>query len=135
MKKTANQNIKPITTTINEKQHLEIGGCDLVELAQQYGTPLMVYDYQTIKSICEDYKNAFVNYPNIQMLYASKAFMTKGICQIVSKYGFGFEEIEWLYSHIKAINENEIIFYNSVNTLSQDKIEKIKRYFYGNNII
>ena len=53
----------------------------------------------------------------------------------LQKYGFGFEEIEWLYSHIKAINENEIIFNNSVNTLSQDKIEKIKRYFYGNNII
>jgi len=37
---TANQSIKPVTTKINENGHLEIGGCDLVELAEKYGTPL-----------------------------------------------------------------------------------------------
>ncbi|MBO5947982.1 diaminopimelate decarboxylase [bacterium] len=125
MKKTANQNIKPITTTINGKQHLEIGGCDLVELAQQYGTPLMVYDYQTIKSICEDYKNAFANYPNIQMLYASKAFMTKGICQIVSKYGFGFDLVsggEIYTAHSANVDMATTLFNGNNKTLDEIKL-------------
>ena len=52
----------------------------------------------------------------------------------LQKYGFGFEEIEWLHQHIKTINENEIKFSSSVKTLSQDKIDRIKRYFYENNI-
>ena len=45
---TANQSIKPVTTKINENGHLEIGGCDLVELAEKYGTPLYVFDEKTI---------------------------------------------------------------------------------------
>lgn len=52
----------------------------------------------------------------------------------LQKYGFGFEEIEWLYQYIKTINENEIKFNSSVKTLSQDKIDRIKRYFYETNI-
>lgn len=52
----------------------------------------------------------------------------------LQKYGFGFEDIEWLYPHIKTINENEIKFNSSVMTLSQDKIDRIKRYFYETNI-
>ena len=57
--KTANQNIKPITTKVNESGNIEIGGCDLVELANTYGTPLYVYDEQTIRSITKSYRDAF----------------------------------------------------------------------------
>ena len=52
----------------------------------------------------------------------------------LQKYGFGFEDIEWLYPHIKMINENEIIFNNSINTLPLNKLQKIQRYCYENNI-
>lgn len=89
--KTANQDIRPVTTRINEKGNLEIGGCDLVDLANQYGTPLYVYDEATIRSITGSYKNAFKEYPNIKMMFASKAFMTKAICKIMSEEGFGLD--------------------------------------------
>ena len=39
------------TMKINYKQHLEIGGCDTVELAKQYGTPLYVMDEELIGKI------------------------------------------------------------------------------------
>lgn len=84
---TANQSIKPVTTKINENGHLEIGGCDLVELAEKYGTPLYVFDEKTIRTIANEYKTAFKDYPNINMLYAAKAFMTKAICKIMSSEG------------------------------------------------
>ena len=38
---------------------MEIGGCDLVDLTEKYGTPLYVIDEKTLRSICRDYKKAF----------------------------------------------------------------------------
>lgn len=89
--KTANQNIKPITTKINEKGNIEIGGCDLTELANQYSTPLYIFDEQTIRSITKSYKDAFKSYPKMRMMFASKAFMTKAICKIMQEEGFGLD--------------------------------------------
>ena len=89
--KTANQNIKPITTKVNEQGNIEIGGCDLVDLANTYGTPLYVYDEQTIRSMTNSYKDAFKSYPKMKMMFASKAFMTKSICKIMEQEGFGLD--------------------------------------------
>lgn len=89
--KTANQNIKPITTKVNGNGNIEIGGCDLVELANQYGTPLYIYDEETIRSIAKSYKDAFKDYPKIKMMFASKAFMTKAMCRIMQQENFGLD--------------------------------------------
>ena len=88
---TANQNIKPVTTRINENNNLEIGGCDLVELANTYGTPLYVFDEETIRSMTKSYKNAFKDYPHINMMFAAKAFMNKAMCKIMQQEGFGLD--------------------------------------------
>jgi len=89
--KTANQDIKPVTTKINSKGCLEIGGCDLIELANKYGTPLYVYDEATVRSMTGSYKDAFKNFPKINMMYAAKAFMNKAICKIMQQEGFGLD--------------------------------------------
>ena len=89
---TANQSLKPVTTKINDKNHLEIGGCDLVDLAEKYGTPLYVYDEKTIRTIAKQYKEAFSAYPKVSMLYASKAFMTKAVVRILDEEGFFFND-------------------------------------------
>ena len=54
---TPNQNIKPITTKTNERGNLEIGGCDLVEVAKKHGTPLYLYCEKTIREIKKSQKN------------------------------------------------------------------------------
>jgi len=91
--KTANQFLKPVTYKINDNQHIEIGGCDLVELAEKYSTPLYVYDEKTIRTIAYQYKDAFKSYPKVSMLFASKAFMTKAIVRILDEEGFGFDMV------------------------------------------
>lgn len=88
---SVNQFLKPITT--EEKEHLTIGGCDLVELAKKYGTPLYVMDEATIRKICKDYKDAFKDYSNIKMMFASKALCTSGIIRILDDEGFGFDTV------------------------------------------
>ena len=65
--KCINQNIKPLNTKINEKGNLEISGCDVVELAKNFKTPLYVMDEQTLVKMANDYKKAFSKYENIKI--------------------------------------------------------------------
>ena len=60
---------------VNNSNHLEIGGCDAVELAKEYGTPLYVMDEDRIRSNMRDYKNAIDSYynGNGKAYFASKA--------------------------------------------------------------
>ena len=78
---TVNQNIRPLNTRRNNKGNLEISGCDTVELAEKYGTPLYVMDEVTLRTIAREYKNAFKNYKKVNMMYASKALMTAQIAK------------------------------------------------------
>ncbi|DAA96006.1 TPA: diaminopimelate decarboxylase [Candidatus Gastranaerophilales bacterium HUM_9] len=88
---TTNQHIKP--ATVERKENLFIGGCDTVELAKKYGTPLYVVDETTLRNICHDYKNAFKSYPHTRMMYASKALCTSTIVKILDEEGFGFDTV------------------------------------------
>ncbi len=88
---TTNQHIKP--ATVERKENLFIGGCDTVELAKKYGTPLYVVDETTLRNICHDYKNAFKSYTHTRMMYASKALCTSAIVKILDEEGFGFDTV------------------------------------------
>ncbi|MBR2916551.1 MAG: diaminopimelate decarboxylase, partial [Clostridia bacterium] len=65
--------------SVNEKGNLSMGGCDVYELAQKYGTPLYIMDEDDIRKNCRIYKNAMKKYydGNGLVLYASKAFSCK----------------------------------------------------------
>ena len=117
MKNTANQHLQPITTKINNENHLEIGGCDLVNLAKEYKTPLYIIDEETLRSICKDYKRAFDSYENtVQFLYASKALCTKAIFKIISSEGFGCDVVSEgeLYTALSAGMKPENILFSAV---------------------
>ena len=47
------------TQTINEQGHLEVGGCDTVELAANFSTPLYVVDEEALRQRCIEYRAAF----------------------------------------------------------------------------
>ena len=127
---SVNQFIKPITT--EEKKHLFIGGCDTVELANQYGTPLYVIDEATLRGICIDYKNAFKDYKNIKMMYASKALCTSAIIRILDEEGFGFDTVSAgeIYTVYKAgVDMSKVLFNGSNKT--QREIELALDYNVG----
>ena len=44
--------------SVNEKGHLTFAGCDTVELAEKYGTPLYLMDEDKIREHVRCYKNA-----------------------------------------------------------------------------
>ena len=61
---------------INSAGHLVIGGCDAIDLAKEYGTPLYVMNEAVIRNNLRAYKNAFEKYygGNGRAYFASKAF-------------------------------------------------------------
>ncbi|MFQ6133926.1 MAG: diaminopimelate decarboxylase, partial [Armatimonadota bacterium] len=77
------------TQTINARGHLEVGGCDCVELAREYGTPLYVLDEALIRENCRRYRRVFeaAYPPGVNVAYAGKALLTQAICKLMAQEG------------------------------------------------
>ena len=122
MTSSTNQSLKPITTTINSYGNIEIGGCDLTKLAKDFKTPLYVIDEKTLRSICQDYKNAFAKYSKVNFMYASKALCTSAIAAILADEGFGFDTVssgEIYTVHNADANMSKVLF-NGNNKTSEE---------------
>jgi diaminopimelate decarboxylase len=79
---------------INESGHLEIGGCDLVDLTRTYGTPLQVIDESLLRQNCRDYFTSFQSGGHSDLvLYASKALLNKAICRIIQEENLGLDVV------------------------------------------
>jgi len=74
------------TAKMNRENHLEVGGCDTVKLAQKFGTPLFVYDVAHIRAQARGFKQTF-NQLGIKnkVVYASKAFSCLAIYQVLKE--------------------------------------------------
>ncbi len=82
------------TVKINEKNHLEVGGVDTIDLAEKYGTPFMVYDIQTVKNNINEFKEALKNYTQkTEISYASKAFSAVAMYQILKGEGISIDVV------------------------------------------
>jgi len=84
--------VLPITAGINKDNHLEIGGCDVVDLAKVFGTPLFVMDEVTIRTQCKKYFSSFQKLnKDTEVIYASKAFISLAMCQIIQEEGLSLD--------------------------------------------
>ena len=84
--------IYPHTTVHNAAGHLEIGGCDVVDLAREFGTPLFIYDEQTLRDQCRAYRAAFGARSDLfEIVYASKAFSCRAMAQLVAQEGLSID--------------------------------------------
>lgn len=111
------------TMKINHLGHLEIGGCDVVDLAKKYGTPLIVLDEALIRQTCRQYYHSFVErYQNAEVIYASKAFMTPAICKIVDSEGLGLDVVSGgeLYTALQADFPSSKIYFHGNNKSPQE---------------
>ncbi|MBQ9688820.1 diaminopimelate decarboxylase [bacterium] len=107
----------PITMRRNSQGNLELGGCDLVELAKKYSTPLYVFDEQSLRQMLHQYKEAFSRYSNVQLLYASKACLNTAIAKIASDEGFGFDVVSGgeIYTVYKSKADMSKVVFNGSN--------------------
>lgn len=81
------------TQCVNDRGHLEIGGCDTVELAQRFGTPLYVVDETFLRENCRRYKQAFEKrYPGeTEVSYAGKAFIIQAVTRVIDEEGLALD--------------------------------------------
>ena len=84
----------PDTTDTNSDGHLTIGGCDAVDLVEEYGTPLYVLDESTLRSRCRQFADAFTTrYSDAQAVYASKAYINPALARIFAEEGMGLDVV------------------------------------------
>lgn len=112
--------------TINERGHLEIGGCDVTELAAEFGTPLYILDEALIRKQCRAYVAGFrAAYPDFRVIYAAKALITTAICRIIEEEGLSLDVVSGgeLYTALQAGFPPERIFFHG-NNKSPREIEE-----------
>ena len=93
------------TQRVNDDGHLEVGGCDTVELAEEFGTPLYVVDETHLRQQCREYRKRFAErLPAATICFASKALTTTAICRIIDQESLSLEvsSAGELYTAIQA---------------------------------
>ena len=110
--------------SVNENNHLTIGGVDTTELTAEYGTPLYVLDEDCIRSNCRLYTESMKkNYDgNGMILYASKAQCTMALCKIIASEGMGLDVVSGgeLYTAHKAGFPTEHIYFHGNNKTNEE---------------
>ena len=80
--------VLPLTAEVKD-DHLFIGGCDMVEIAKEFGTALYVFDQADLEARMDEYAQSFKKYygDRAEVAYASKAFQNKAIVQLANEHG------------------------------------------------
>ncbi|MBE1446026.1 diaminopimelate decarboxylase [Paenibacillus sp. OAS669] len=113
------------TSKINDKGHLQIGGCDTTDLVAKFGTPLYVMDEALIRQRCREYVEAFrASGLKFQVAYASKAFCVMAMCRIAEEEGMSLDVVSdgELYTALQAGFPAERIHFHG-NNKSPHEIE------------
>lgn len=104
---------------INNKGHLTIGGADTVEIAKEYGTPVIVYDENSIRNNCRAFVGSIDKYygGNGRVLYANKAFSCLEMCRICNDEKMGLDVVSGgeIYTALKAGFPAEKLYFHGNN--------------------
>jgi len=112
-------------------------GCNTVELAKQYGTPLYVVSESDIVNKCKEFRECFLDkYENTRVAYASKAFSTLAMCKIAEREGLCLDVVSGgeLFTAMKANFPAERIELNG-NNKQKYEIDMAVEYGIGRIII
>jgi diaminopimelate decarboxylase len=110
----------PVTYRVNAAGHMEVGGCDLVELAKEHGTPLYVYDEATVRQRASEYVAAMGDAG--QVLYSAKAFASPQFLRVIAEEGLGLDVVSAgeLYLALKSGFPKERIHFLGNNKSTED---------------
>jgi diaminopimelate decarboxylase len=84
--------IWPTGSRINDAGRLEIGGCDAVEVAREFGTPAYVVAEDDLRARARAFVSAFAaRHPVTELLFASKAFPCTAVYRVLAEEGIGVD--------------------------------------------
>jgi len=91
---TSRISLFPNTTKIGEKGNLLIGGCDVAQLAIEYGTPLYIFCEDSLRRNCRAFKEEFgTAYQDVTVAYAGKAWLNKTVLNIIREEGLWLDTV------------------------------------------
>ena len=84
--------VLPIGSRVNERGRLEVGGCDLVELVEEHGTPAYIYAEDDLRARARAYRQAFERRGvDGEVLFASKAFPATAAYKLFAEEGLSVD--------------------------------------------
>ncbi len=84
----------PAGSSVSESGHLVIGGCDAVDLAAEFGTPVYVYDEDGLRAKCREFRSEFGGrYADVVVAYSGKAFLNSAIVHLIEEEGLGLDVV------------------------------------------
>ncbi|HVX33807.1 MAG TPA: diaminopimelate decarboxylase [Solirubrobacterales bacterium] len=84
--------VLPIGSRVNGRGHLEVGGCDVVELVEEHGTPAYVYAEDDLRARARAYREAFERRDvDGEVLFASKAFPATAAYRLFAEEGLSVD--------------------------------------------
>ena len=84
--------VYPAGSRVNERGHLEVAGCDVVELADRFGTPAYIYAEDEMRRRAHDYVRAFEQRTDaFEVIYASKAFPATAAYRLMREEGLSVD--------------------------------------------
>ena len=137
--------VYPAGSRVNERGHLEIAGCDVVELAERFGTPAYLYAEDDIRGRAREYVGAFEHRTDaFEVIYASKALPCTAAYRVMKEEGLsvdvasggelrmalaaGFDPARiHMHGNNKSENELRYAFDSGVGHLILDSFDEIER--------
>ena len=82
--------VYPRGSRVNERGHLEVGGCDALELAREFGTPVYVVAEDDLRARAREFIDALgAQHRDYGVLFASKAFPCTAVYRVLADEGLG----------------------------------------------
>jgi diaminopimelate decarboxylase len=84
--------VYPSGSRVNERGHLEIAGCDVVELAEEFGTPAYLYAENDMRARARAYRGAFERRDaDFEVLFASKSLPCTAAYRLFAEEGLSVD--------------------------------------------
>ena len=109
----------PLTAARDDAGALTIGGVAVGELAARYTTPLWVVDEQDLRARCRAYVEGF---PGVEVTYASKAWCSLGILQLVDEEGLKIDVASGGELHtalVAGIDPSQLILHGNNKSVAE----------------
>jgi diaminopimelate decarboxylase len=137
--------ILPLSSRVNERGHLEIGGCDLVELAAEHGTPAYVVAEDDLRARARAFLGGLrERYEDGDVLFASKAFPCTAVMRVLADEGLGCDVASggelamalrsgfdpkriYLHGNAKSVTELELALASGVGHVVLDSADDADR--------
>jgi len=121
----------PESARVTAANTISIGDCDLVELAARYGTPLYLYDTQTILARARAYREALrTSYPGrATVCYAAKAYVAPWLLKLLAPEGLGLDVVSGGELHVATVADfpRERIYFHGNNKGEDELVSALDR--------